>query len=391
MDIKASLEEQLRRTTLPVDAQNYKNLLGRLSALFNRPNLETTHSLKYMDDEGDWVDVSSDEELQIALSLARQMCTSLRLSLHGKKAAVEEKPREEPKPVDPFQEIQSHFQRVAEQWRPLIERVAEVAMENGFNPETVIDQLASISIEREEPLPVHSAWCDHCNARIAGTRYKCLQCPDFDLCQRCLNTNRDLHDAEHDFLHILRPGSCTRQEEEKPEESEEPKSEEPKEEEEKTEEVAPSLPSDADLPIHWAICDHCQQRIRGIRHKCSDCRDYDLCNACVPNRDSVHPGHSFHTIDRPACPFARQEVPQPAAVPEAVPAVPEVVEAVPVIPVEEVAPEPANALPAGLTAEKLQAGLKQLEEMGFCDRESNIKAIIKNGGDIVTTIVDLLE
>ena len=45
------------------------------------------------------------------------------------------------------------------------------------------------------------------------------------------------------------------------------------------------------------ICDNCDQQIEGIRYKCVNCLDYDLCEAC--RQKAVHfPNHSFNKIER---------------------------------------------------------------------------------------------
>jgi next-to-BRCA1 protein 1 len=54
--------------------------------------------------------------------------------------------------------------------------------------------------------PVHlNITCDGCNASpIVGVRYKCANCPNFDLCEAC-EARGDKHDATHVFLKINRP------------------------------------------------------------------------------------------------------------------------------------------------------------------------------------------
>lgn len=49
----------------------------------------------------------------------------------------------------------------------------------------------------------HNARCDACGENpIAGIRYKCGQCLDFDLCERCENMNTHNHNPAHCFVKI---------------------------------------------------------------------------------------------------------------------------------------------------------------------------------------------
>ena len=53
----------------------------------------------------------------------------------------------------------------------------------------------------------HAATCDSCQKTIVGVRYKCANCPDYDLCGACeaLNDNGRVHDRTHLFLKIAMP------------------------------------------------------------------------------------------------------------------------------------------------------------------------------------------
>eukprot|EP01103_Thecamoeba_quadrilineata_P019255 TRINITY_DN770_c0_g1_i2.p1 TRINITY_DN770_c0_g1~~TRINITY_DN770_c0_g1_i2.p1 ORF type:complete len:442 (-),score=95.25 TRINITY_DN770_c0_g1_i2:55-1326(-) len=53
----------------------------------------------------------------------------------------------------------------------------------------------------------HNAFCDSCDSKIFGIRYKCSACPDYDLCSICeeKNTNEPFHPQSHLFLKINKP------------------------------------------------------------------------------------------------------------------------------------------------------------------------------------------
>lgn len=49
--------------------------------------------------------------------------------------------------------------------------------------------------------------CDSCDCTVVGTRFKCLECPDFDICQRCAESGaKEDHNPFHEFFEITQPG-----------------------------------------------------------------------------------------------------------------------------------------------------------------------------------------
>lgn len=121
--------------------------------------------------------------------------------------------------------------------------------------------------------------CDGCLTGIRGTRYKCEQCNDYDLCGTCLpllHTDA-LHPGSHTFKAMVHPGL---------------------EERIKfggtTSSRAPHQHS-----RHPATCDCCSEVIVGVRWKCLNCPDWDACSACAKLIPNVHPDHSFVKLHKP--------------------------------------------------------------------------------------------
>eukprot|EP01124_Arcella_intermedia_P009318 TRINITY_DN16077_c0_g1_i1.p1 TRINITY_DN16077_c0_g1~~TRINITY_DN16077_c0_g1_i1.p1 ORF type:complete len:369 (+),score=84.82 TRINITY_DN16077_c0_g1_i1:50-1156(+) len=139
---------------------------------------------------------------------------------------------------------------------------------------------------------VHNAICDCCDFQIIGTRYKCLNCKDYDLCEYCEDQQPDkkIHPSDHLFLKIRTPFEST------------PAL--------KDQLLLPNLyapaPSLLSLPflrpasgqksentniIHENVfCGACGHPIVGARYYCTSpqCTSYNLCETC--ERKNVHKG-----------------------------------------------------------------------------------------------------
>ncbi|WWC71610.1 uncharacterized protein I206_105568 [Kwoniella pini CBS 10737] len=113
-------------------------------------------------------------------------------------------------------------------------------------------------------------WCDGCEEGIRGVRYKCEQCPDYDLCGSCLPLlhSSDLHPSAHTFKAMLHRDL--------------------------TERIKLNPEGQAEETVrHPATCDLCSLAIKGVRWKCLNCPDWDSCNSCAATITETHPGHSF--------------------------------------------------------------------------------------------------
>ncbi|KAF9515301.1 hypothetical protein BS47DRAFT_1341989 [Hydnum rufescens UP504] len=147
----------------------------------------------------------------------------------------------------------------------------------------------STAIDSNSPaLSVHPAFCDVCSLSICGIRHKCLDCPDYDMCNDCYSYVRHMHHATHTFIKILKPPRVvvhgvydhgTQQDLEE----------------------QPSVEKNSAAAMHGSICDVCDTRIIGVRHKCLDCADYDMCDPCMNTRryEAHDESHNFAKLGTP--------------------------------------------------------------------------------------------
>ncbi|KAF8948629.1 hypothetical protein BGZ47_003563 [Haplosporangium gracile] len=117
---------------------------------------------------------------------------------------------------------------------------------------------------------LHLASCDICLNAIVGVRHKCFQCPDYDLCQGCLPLAH-AHHRGHTFIPISYPGQV-------------------------------DVKIDQ-TPQYGVVCDGCNNDIYGVRYKCGNCADYDLCGNCEALPQPIHdPTHILLKIRKPIAP-----------------------------------------------------------------------------------------
>jgi hypothetical protein len=123
-----------------------------------------------------------------------------------------------------------------------------------------------------EPVVHHGVMCDCCKNIIRGMRWKCTSCSNYDLCQVCKSKSPSIH--RHPNSHAFRPIPYPR--------------------------TSNHTPHPENL--HSATCDYCESVIFGIRHKCISCPDFDLCSNCISLAPTQHPNHTFMPIHRPGEP-----------------------------------------------------------------------------------------
>ncbi|KAI0870329.1 hypothetical protein GGS24DRAFT_475569 [Hypoxylon argillaceum] len=130
--------------------------------------------------------------------------------------------------------------------------------------------------------PIPSVWNLDSNARTCNCCVQefreaefvhCTTCDDYDLCKSCFAKNQHGHHPKHGFAPAVK-GTLLDQH------------------------ITSRLTPGRNV-LHNAICDGCDKYIRGIRHKCLDCPDWDYCSDCVNDASFIHANHRFVAIYEP--------------------------------------------------------------------------------------------
>ncbi|KAI1336805.1 hypothetical protein F5Y15DRAFT_195448 [Xylariaceae sp. FL0016] len=127
--------------------------------------------------------------------------------------------------------------------------------------------------------PVHDTTggtrtCNCCVQEFSDREFvHCTSCDDYDLCKGCFAKNAHGHHPKHGFVPAVK-GTVFEHS------------------------ISSRLSAGRNI-VHNAICDGCETYVRGVRHKCLDCPDWDYCSNCVMNASATHAGHRFVAVYEP--------------------------------------------------------------------------------------------
>jgi len=388
--------------------------------------------LKYKDEDGDVITVSTDRELDDAFRCMSPQ-NAIRFTVvpqAEKKANVNTSTntngQDRTVELDIDESLLPLIQTLIENFTPFLQGARSSGRWGGMRG------CPFRGPQNSEPVPADAhvgVRCDGCQVSpIRGIRWKCTVCPDYDLCERC--DKEGVH-REHTFQKIAEPvrhPRCPRFQRENCGEN-----------------------------VHFGVeCDGCgQSPIRGIRNKCVTCPNYDLCESC--EKKGVHKEHTFHKLAQPvrrwrggnvnnnnegprwgrcgphACPRnVPQEQAQTTTTDNSIPIkiVDDKKEATtplvplrkveePSVPVKTEEPVQVPVVPSSPKAEpkveepkkeepKVEAPkkeepkkeekvvspfedkLNQLVSMGFVDTKKNLELLVKHKGDMVKAVTELL-
>ena len=156
-------EQEVRRFVVDQDvASNLLYLQSKLSTVF--PALSRTEALlSWVDEEGDEVRIGTAEELMVAM--AEQPGPVYRLRVRPGIRHLETATSEKQEPVIFMKQEETNSKK---------KEAADIKQQEASNA------------QQHDTQNIHpGVVCDGCEGAIAGPRFKCLTCSDYDLCGAC--------------------------------------------------------------------------------------------------------------------------------------------------------------------------------------------------------------
>lgn len=213
--IKITYGSDIRRLTLKTEP-SFAELQTLLKNLY-AADIPNVFMIKYLDDEGDKISVTNQQELAEAWEFARTHGSLLRLTIEGKTSekpeSKQEAPQTSPNPSCLIDEVlrRPEVQNLlgalhvdVQSIRPTIDSFLGAAAAAAATATATPCEPSPNSSSAPESTDkvVHPAICDACDQQIVGIRYKCTACRDYDLCEACETKSEKVHDASHTFLKI---------------------------------------------------------------------------------------------------------------------------------------------------------------------------------------------
>ena len=163
---------EIRRFNIEKDLNGdlYDNLLEKIMLYFkNVFSKKQEVKTMYLDDEDELIGFSSESELQYAIDMSMALKMS---NLHYNSAAI---------------------------------NVFKVYVAKTIKDDDTSSSSSSSSEDEKKEKSVHyGVTCDGCQGHVVGTRFKCMICPDYDLCSTC--ESKGVHkETEHKFTKIAFP------------------------------------------------------------------------------------------------------------------------------------------------------------------------------------------
>jgi len=392
LTIKVALADENRRITVNKSI-SFEDLSILLNKLFNGVNIA---KIEYLDDEKEWIRISTDLELEEAKKITSGDILRLRLNSNVTANKTNTTPTDSTtNPINNLPQILPDLFSIFRNFIPNID--VEVVDSNYRN-------------RRSGGCPFmnkthYGVTCDGCNQNpIVGIRYKCDKCNNFDFCEKCYQQGN--HDKSHTFKVIQYPARRCRRN---------------------------PCHFQPGSNVHFGIsCDGCDQYpLVGIRYKCEQCGDFDFCEKCYQqgNHDK---SHTFKVISKPVSAFysycekegeqgpkteiPKTEIPKTEIPKVEVPKVeipkvevpkveplktelPKVQTPKPEVPLVKPVEQPTvvNKTPDTKPTDSPKvepidwaASLKELKEMGFVDVRTNIQLLKKYNGSLERVVNELV-
>ncbi|OJA10315.1 hypothetical protein AZE42_05181 [Rhizopogon vesiculosus] len=144
-----------------------------------------------------------------------------------------------------------------------------------------------------------SHWCFVCRTKFSGSWFGCVKCPWHFVCPSCFSKSGAVHTSSFGPTHVVRqhgPAAVPPSIAVTPPAAEVPAVSQSR----RTSPAVDAGPNQRQPVVHRNVaCDSCKKTIVGIRRKCLDCPDYDLCTPCIESgaAEKHNPFHEFFDIE----------------------------------------------------------------------------------------------